>query len=122
MITTSIESLIIIGVMILFERKEAGGLHLLAEIFDLHAIIRPDGHPDGYHVDIGSGHKDVTLVIGEALAGHIDSEIMEADEARPERMHSLLQFAQSAFGVCTEFQYHERVAYPDVIPMPKPGR
>ncbi len=23
-----------------------------AEMFDLHAIIRPDGHPDGYHVDL----------------------------------------------------------------------
>jgi len=21
-------------------------------MFDLHAIIRPDGHPDGYHVDL----------------------------------------------------------------------
>ena len=23
-----------------------------AEVFDLHAIIRPDGAPDGYHVDL----------------------------------------------------------------------
>jgi len=23
-----------------------------ADMFDLHAIIRPDGHPDGYHVDL----------------------------------------------------------------------
>ena len=23
-----------------------------AETFDLHAIIRPDGHPDGYHIDL----------------------------------------------------------------------
>ena len=23
-----------------------------AEMFDLHAIIRPDGHPEGYHVDL----------------------------------------------------------------------
>ena len=72
------------------------------------------------HVDIGSGTEKVTLIIGTVLVWHIDSQIMEANEIKPERMRSLLQFAGSAYGVCTDFRYEERQYYPEIIPMPKP--
>ena len=71
------------------------------------------------HVDIGSGPEKITLIIGEALAWHIDSKIMQADEINPERMGSLLQFSASAFGACTDVRYEDRQSYPDVIPMPR---
>ncbi|MBI4186020.1 MAG: flavin reductase family protein [Chloroflexi bacterium] len=74
------------------------------------------------HVGVGSGLEKTTLVIGEVVAWHIDSEIMEDGEIKPERMHTLIQFAKATFGVCNDFRYRERVAYPEVIPMPKPAR
>ncbi len=34
----------------------------LAEMFDLHAIIRPDGHPDGYHTDFPDTYRYIDFL------------------------------------------------------------
>jgi len=74
------------------------------------------------HYEVGKGQHAFTFVIGEAIALHIDSEIMDGGEIKPERMRSLLQVAGPTYGVCTEFKYELRHPYPDDIPMPKPSR
>ncbi len=65
-----------------------------------------------------TGPNSQTLVIGEVVACHVDSEIIEGSEIKPERMRSILQVAGPTFGVCTEFHYDPRYPYPDVIPNP----
>jgi flavin reductase (DIM6/NTAB) family NADH-FMN oxidoreductase RutF len=74
-----------------------------------------------YYHGFGLGMESYTLIVGECLVLHVDSDIMEGEEFKPERMQSILQVAGPTYGVCTNFQYKPRHPYPepDVIPMPK---
>lgn len=60
-----------------------------------------------------------TLIIGEGVATHVDSDIIEGGEIKPERMRSILEFRGPQFGVCTEFHYQEHVRYARAIRMLK---
>ncbi len=72
-----------------------------------------------HHYTFGLSPQVWTLVIGEGLAAHVDSEVFEGKELKPQRMRSILEFNGPNFGVCTDFRHEPYVLYPDVIPMPK---
>ena len=65
------------------------------------------------HID--QGECWLSLVIGEGVAAHLDSDVLEGEKIKPERFHSILQFAGPLFGVCTDFHYYERSRYGKVI-------
>ena len=61
----------------------------------------------------------ISLIIGEGVAAHVDSDIIEGEEIKPERMRSILQFSGPLFGVCNDLRHQERVRYGKVISMLK---
>jgi flavin reductase (DIM6/NTAB) family NADH-FMN oxidoreductase RutF len=69
------------------------------------------------HNDIDTSEHWITLLIGEGVLAHVDSDIFEGEEFRPERMRSILQFSGSLFGVCTELRHQERIRYAKAISM-----
>jgi flavin reductase (DIM6/NTAB) family NADH-FMN oxidoreductase RutF len=63
------------------------------------------------------GDPDFTFVVGECVAAHIDSKIIEGGEPKSERLTTLLQFGGAVYGVCREFLYGPRRDYPILIPV-----
>ena len=61
----------------------------------------------------------VTLIIGEGVVVHVDSDIMEGDMIKHERMRSILELASDFYGVCTDFRYEEYIRNAEAIAMLK---
>ncbi|MFC1995378.1 flavin reductase family protein [Chloroflexota bacterium] len=64
----------------------------------------------------------ITLIIGKGVVAHVDSDILEGEEIKPERMRSILQFSGRMFGVCTDLHSEDRIRYGKVISMLKSTR
>ncbi|MCL4368834.1 MAG: flavin reductase family protein [Actinobacteria bacterium] len=65
--------------------------------------------------DLDSGERWLTLVIGEGVAAHVDSAMVEDGMIVAERINSILQFHGPLFGVCTNTRFCERSRYGKVL-------
>ncbi len=75
-----------------------------------------------YEHNFGAGPQTWTLVVGEGLAVHIDSQLLDGNEFSLERMLTIVNAGKEGYGVCTDFREEPYILYPDVTPMPSDDR
>ena len=66
---------------------------------------------------VDSGPHWVTLVVGEGVAVHTDSEIVVDDWIQHEQMRSILEFASDSYGVSTDLRHEPYIRTAEAIAM-----